>query len=398
MFNNVKKLLLGNGLAQAIQFGSIVFLSRIYYPADFALLTQAQSIATILAVIATLQMHLSIPLTKGVDEARNTARIVESLSFFLFLVTFPIAIYFGKIYIFAFVLTLAVAVSNTCNSYLVFSGDFGRLSGFYIKRALLIVGVQFGCAALSVQDGLLWGAVIGEAATALYLRKATFGFSKIHLGLRAIWETTLRLRSFSFYGTTQELTSVAAFYAPLILFTSTLGADIGGQYAMVNRLVWGPTILLTSSIAQVLYHQFGKVPPRRGDSHSLSYLFLDRKIFLAAILGCLIAFQLEDLYLFVLGGQWGLASKMLPWGMTWGAVFLMSIPFRVACRVLHLQKYQLFVDGVTLSSIWLMFTFSGFTPIGMMQGLVGIAFMQNALLALAVWLSIRYKAPDMAGA
>lgn len=391
MLNNIKKLLLGNGLAQAIQFGSILVLSRIYYPADFAVLTQAQSIATLLAVVATLQMHLTIPLSQNRIEVLRIVRVIESLAIILFILWMPIAALLGKVYVYALVLTLAIAFSNTCNSYLVFSGEFNQLSGFYIKRALLIVGVQFGCALLSINDGLLWGAVIGEVATAIYLRYKNFGMGGICMRFPNIFETIVEFKAFSLYGTLQELTSVAAFYAPLILFSSVYGADIGGQYAMVNRLVWAPTILLTSSIAQVLYHQFGKRPPNRDDSGSIRYLLLDKRFIVVGVFACAVSFQLKDLYLFVLGSQWMLASEMLPWGVVWGLIFILSIPFRVAGRVLHLQRYQLLVDSVTFALICLVFYFSKFEPISIMRALVAVALVQNAWLAYSVWININTK-------
>lgn len=391
MLNNIKKLLLGNGLAQAIQFGSILILSRIYYPADFAILTQVQSIATLLAVVATLQMHLSIPISQNRVEVLRVVRVIESFTIGLFVLSLPIAAILGKVYVYALILTLAIAISNTCNSYLVFSGDFNRLSGFYVKRALLIVGVQFGCALLSINDGLLWGGILGEVVTAVYLRYKNFGMGGICLRCSSIFETIVRLKSFSLYGTLQELTSVAAFYAPLILFSSVYGSEVGGQYAMVNRLVWAPTILLTSSVAQVLYHQFGKRPPNSDDSGSTKYLFLDKRLLVAGILACTASFQLKDIYLYVLGNQWGLASEMLPWGVVWGLVFLISIPFRVAGRVLHLQRYQLLVDSITFTLIVLVFYFSGFEPIAIMRALVAVALLQNSLLAYAVWANINQK-------
>ena len=391
MLNNIKKLLLGNGLAQAIQFGSILILSRIYYPADFAILTQVQSIATLLAVVATLQMHLSIPISQNRVEVLRVVRVIESFTIGLFVLSLPIAAILGKVYVYALILTLAIAISNTCNSYLVFSGDFNRLSGFYVKRALLIVGVQFGCALLSINDGLLWGGILGEVVTAVYLRYKNFGMGGICLRCSSIFETIVRLKSFSLYGTLQELTSVAAFYAPLILFSSVYGSEVGGQYAMVNRLVWAPTILLTSSVAQVLYHQFGKRPPNSDDSGSTKYLFLDKRLLVAGILACTASFQLKDVYLYVLGNQWGLASEMLPWGVVWGLVFLISIPFRVAGRVLHLQRYQLLVDSITFTLIVLVFYFSGFEPIAIMRALVAVALLQNSLLAYAVWANINQK-------
>ena len=45
MLAQIKKLMLGSGLAQAIQFGCIPILSRLYEPTSFAPLYQAQALA-----------------------------------------------------------------------------------------------------------------------------------------------------------------------------------------------------------------------------------------------------------------------------------------------------------------------------------------------------------------
>ncbi|MFP5467295.1 MAG: translocase, partial [Gammaproteobacteria bacterium] len=71
MFQHIKKLLLGNGLAQAIQLLSLLVLSRLYTPSDFGLLAQVQAIATFSTIVATLQVHLAIPLSKSDTEART---------------------------------------------------------------------------------------------------------------------------------------------------------------------------------------------------------------------------------------------------------------------------------------------------------------------------------------
>ena len=76
---------------------------------------------------------------------------------------------------------------------------------------------------------------------------------------------------------------------------------------------------------------------------------------------------------------------MFPLHLLWGAVFLLSTPFRVACRVLHLQKYQLAIDSMMLGAIWLVFDLSNLGPLATMWVLVLIAAAQNALLAAAVW-------------
>lgn len=384
MLSNVRKLILGNGTAQGLQLLSLLVLSRIYRPSDFGLLAQVQSIATLACIVATLQLHLTIPLAGTADKARAAAEIVQSICLTVFLMSLPVALYLGKVVTFSVVLALFLGLANTYTSYLVANGSFGRMSKFYITRAVLIIGLQIGFAALSVPDGLLWAVVMAEGLAALYLRLAHLGpLDTIRLEIGKALEMAARLKSFSLYGTTQELMSVCAFYAPLLLFTSKFGESTGGHYAMASRLVWAPVILLSGSMAQVLYHQFGKQPPT--SLGSMYQPVFGLRVAVGILATCAAAFGLQNVTLLALGAQWDLASHMLPLHLLWGAAFLLSTPFRVACRVLHLQKYQLTIDAGMLAAIWLLFALSAMTPLLTMRALVAIAAVQNALLAVAVW-------------
>ncbi|MNK96208.1 hypothetical protein D3C87_1164780 [compost metagenome] len=343
-----------------------------------------QAIATVGAIVVTLQLHLTIPLNRNEPEARARVEQVQLIGCAIFAIFFIPAFYFGKVAAFSVLLAFFLGLTNTYSSFLIFCGNFGGLSIFYIARALLIVGLQIGFSALAVQDGLVLGAVISEGVVALYLKLFSIGpLEKRRFGLTGAWRMALENRSFSIYGTLQELISVAAFYAPLILFSHKYGEAIGGQYAMANRLIWAPTALLSRSFAQVLSHRFGKNPLTSRPDFLTA--LPSNWIYLLLAIGCCSAFYLPNIFLFVLGAQWSLASELMPLQLTWCCFFLFATPFRVACRALHLQKYQLAIDFGMLVSIFLLFNFSSLTPLHLMIALVGMALIQNALLCLVVW-------------
>ncbi len=391
MRNNVRKLILGNGLAQFLQFISILILSRIYLPSDFGLLAQVQSIAMVTAILVTLQLHLTIPLCKSATEARASVGNVQTLSIFFFLVFILPAIFLGKVTAFALTLSFFLGLTNTYNSYLVFNGKFGRLSGFYIIRAAWIIVLQIIFALLSISDGLVWATLCGEGFSAGYLRYTQIGISqRIRFNLSEVLDLANKFKTFSVYGTLQEIISVSAFYAPLFLFSAKYGEEIGGQYAMSNRLVWAPVVLLSSSVAQVLYHRFGKEPPT--STNDLKLILPHKTIFIAMMVLCIISFYLHDFYLFLLGPKWGLASQFLPMQLLWGVFFLASTPFRVICRVLHLQKYQLTIDAGMLVLVSLLFLFPHAEPLSKMLGILIIAFFQHALMVGIIWRRVQIEA------
>lgn len=383
IIGHVKKLILGNGVAQSFQFLSVLVLSRIYLPSDFGLLAQVQSIATVMAIISTLQLHLTIPLSKSAEEAQGITERVQTISFALFAICFFPTIFLGKVTAISMVLALFLGLTNTYSCYLVYQGSFGRISGFYIIRALLIISLQFGFALLPVKDGLLWSTVIAEGLAAIYLRLTQLGsLLTIKIDLHEVLTMVTQQKSFSLYGTLQELVSVFAFYAPLFLFIRKFDTMIGGQYAMTSRLVWAPVVLLSGSVAQVLYYRLGQI--RLIPSEMLREI-RPSKLMLALVLAIgILSFHFQGLFLLVLGDRWGLASELLPLQVIWGGAFILATSYRVMYRVLHIQRYQLLIDAGMLGSIGLVFLLTSMTPINTMWCIVLIALCQNALLVITV--------------
>lgn len=397
VFSHVRKVLLGNATAQGLQFLATMVLSRIYAPADFAFVAEVQSIATAVAVVVTLQLHLVIPLARTDEEARTTTELVQTLCVALGVLCLVPALFLGPLATFAVVLAPLLGLANTYNSFLVFKGSFGRLGGFYIVRAALIVGVQIALAqlpagALPQGAGLLWGVVAGECLSALYLRLSQVGsWRTVRFPLRQALALARARPAFSFYGTLQELVAVAAFYAPLLLFTGKFGDDIGGQYAMANRLAWAPVGLLAGSLAQVLYHRFGQsLPPKAGEP--LPRIGPGPLIAIAVVVGSALTFLLPDLFLLVLGPQWPLASELLPLQLVWGGFFLLATSYRVASRALQLQKFQLAIDLGMLAAFGLVFSATNLSALHTMAVLVAVALVQNLAQAATAHFGLRRAA------
>jgi len=383
MRQQVKKLMLGNGLAQALQFGSILILSRIYAPSDFGYLAQVQSIAMIGAIWITLQLHLTIPLQKTIEDAKHAIIIIEKISMIIFGMAIIPAAFFGDVFGYAIVLSLFLGMTNTYNGYLVYSGKFGDLSVFYIVRALLIIAMQISFSILDFKDGLIWGTLTGEIFSAIYLRKIRVGSLKdIGATYKHLLEYIKNNKAFSLYGSIQETISVGAFFVPLFLFTYKFGEDVGGQYAMANRLVWAPVILFVSSYAQVLFHVYGKSQNEKSIEIKfgrLEYLVLCISILLAVIL-----YIFDEVSVFIIGEAWGLASLLIPINIIWGVIFFLSTPYRVMIRVRRRQVIQLKADVLSICMMMAIFIFLDLNPVVLMVFLVMIGVVQNIYLAKMV--------------
>lgn len=383
MRQQIKSLMLGNGLAQALQFSSILILSRIYEPSDFGLLAQVQSVAMIGAIWVTLQLHLTIPLQKTIEEAKQAIRVIEKIAFSLFLIaTFP-ALIVGDPLIYSVILSLFLGLANTYNGYLVYGGQFERLSSFYVVRAVLIIALQISLSILNMKNGLVVATLTGELFAAVYLRvKRVGGLDNGATSWSQVVSYIKNNSTFAIYGSMQETVSVAAFFLPLFLFSYRFGEDVGGQYAMASRLVWAPIILFVSSYAQVLFHKYAKYP-QIGNVE----IKLQRMEWVVLAVSLLLAMQLylfNKITTFLIGEDWNLASLLIPLNIVWGLVFYISTPYRVMIRVLRIQKIQMQADFISLILLLVAVWIFNLSPIELMIAVVIIAIFQNMYLAKMV--------------
>lgn len=388
LLRNMQRLMAGSGAAQALQFGAVLVLSRLYLPADFGVLARVQSIASVLAILATLQLHLSVPLSRSERDVEDRVSAVETMGGVWLALAIVLAVLQRPSDGLATGLALILGGANTYGSVLVFRGRFGLLSLFSVVRAVLAIALQLLCAWLHVRNGLLVGAIAGELTSALLMRRGAVGLRRWpEIDVTRALATIRASKAFTLFGTMQELISVASFYAPVFLFGSLFGQAVGGQYAMANRLVFAPVVLVSGSAAQVLYHRLGQAPPQTlADFRSLQpsgwWIPL-------LVLGCMAPFFLESVFLRVIGARWDLASQLIPLQVLWGAAFLLATPARVVCRMRQLQRWQLVVDLATLAAIALAFLVLPASPLGTMWRLVAIAMVQNLLLAGVVVLTLR---------
>lgn len=377
------KLMSGNGAGQAIQFFSLVVLSRIYDPGSFGDLAQIQSVATIFVIFMTMQLHLSMPLKKNEDEVRVATGTIELIACLWFVILFMGSIIVGQFNLATLIIALTLAFSNTYIANMAYGGNFGRISKYYLFRALGIVVSQIVLSFTSTINGLVWGVIIGELIGMAYLALGIYGSGlRPQVNFSAAIHMIKHLRAFTLYGTMQELISVLAFYLPLFLFSYKYGDGIGGQYAMANRIVWAPVVLFSGSFALVLSRVFS-------NSSSANILakirhYLNIKTIAGLLVFAGLSFFCEKLYVFALGKQWELAAKFITLQLICGIFFIFSTPFRVLCRLMFLQKIQLTIDFFVIAFLAFIFYTVDASPVFLMWSLLVVYFLQNFLLSTLV--------------
>ena len=72
-------LLGGNGLGQLITIAAILFLSRLYDPADFGLLAGIVSVVSLSSVIVHGRYHMAIPVSRIINTLPQNRNIMPTI-------------------------------------------------------------------------------------------------------------------------------------------------------------------------------------------------------------------------------------------------------------------------------------------------------------------------------
>ncbi len=389
MIKSILQLLAGNGTAQLIQFISIPLLTIYYSPQDFGQLALAIAISGILAVISSLQLHVglvSLQSKSAVNRLLSSGvllNLVMTLSSLILILLVDLFVYDSELSIsFIFIVILITffsSINNLLKSVFVYRGTFFELSKTLIIRALTIVVLQFYFAWQSIENGLVIGLLLGEIVLFGFI-----GLYKIKIqNIKSIFTShslkylsffIKKLKAFVLYGTPQELVSVAIFWMPLIIISSIFGDNLGGQYSISARILWPATILVTGSVAQVLYHRMLNVS--KVDIVNEIYFHFSIKLLFIPL--AILAYYLTPIiFSLLLNDTWVEAKVLSKYVILLCVMFVYILPYRVVYRVLKIQKSLLAIELLFLILLIFIGTQVQFVDIEyLLKVIIFIAFIQ----------------------
>lgn len=387
MFKNFLKLFSGNAVAQAIQLLGLLVLTTLYIPDDFGILGKIQSISAILAIVLTLQLQHVIPLSKNENEAILQTSLVFSTLLIMFALIITISSFISKEYIFAALFAFLLANVSLLNNFLIYKGEFISLSLVFILRAVFIVLLQVLFFYLKIDYGLLLGAFIGELVSVLFIflyKKLFFITFFYKNSLKSIKYLVFEWKSYTIFGTIQELLSVMIYSLPVIFYVDKFGENIGGQFSMAYRLIWAPTVLVSSSLAQVLTHKFTK---EDNFIFLRSVFWFDKRVIVILVLLFIGLFYIDFINQYYLANKWTVTFQLFPFMFVNALFFLFAMPYRVALRIKKLNIVILVIEIFTILSIIAMFYFMNVDVIIFTFAIMCLSVVQNIMIVTGYYLN-----------
>lgn len=267
---NVLVLASGTTVAQAIPIALTPILTRLYGPEDFGVLALFTSIVFILSTIAAGRYELAIMLPDTDEEALNIAALAMVLSAgFCLLTAIPaillnsqvsallgredIGVWLYLVPITSFLVS-AFLVLNQLNTRL---RNFGQIARASMLKSLAMVAVQISVGLVhNGPAGLVAGQVASSTASNGALARAlTARQSREQVSATAMKRAASRYQRFPLLSLPSALANVLSLHAVTILMSLIYSIASVGHYALVQRLLGMPSVLVGTAIGQVFQEQ-----------------------------------------------------------------------------------------------------------------------------------------------
>lgn len=260
-------------LAQGLNFVLMPFLTRLYDPGQFGLLAVFANAMICLGIVAAMRYEYAVVLPA---DARDAALIVwlavESAIVFAIVTWIAIilsGVHFRDWHLSAGIapwrhyLPVAIALVAGYNAQAYWAIRNKQYSRIGLSRVVISIatgGVQIGAAWVfgPRTGGLIAGLIAGQFFGILYLARG----SGLSLRLAARWQEILALgRAYSHFPRYSALGSGldgVSLLLPVAALTATFGAAAAGHFALADRALRAPSMLLGSSLSQVFFQRLAE--------------------------------------------------------------------------------------------------------------------------------------------
>jgi O-antigen/teichoic acid export membrane protein len=367
---NVFVLSGGASLGHLFTLAAAPILTRLYLPNDIGNLGLFNAFLAVAAVAASLQYDVAIVSAPSRKEAAQLA-ILSTL------LTLPMSVaggllLYGMIHFSLIGFGVLPAYSaGLMAPTILFAGlfsilrywslrdeSFGIVSHAVIfqnggRGVLQVVLGTIGLHSFGLLLGELFGRGIGMSRMA---RKAWPVICKYALNVHDAGKVLGSNRQYFLYSTPSSLLNVLGTSLPLPLIVTLYGADVGGYYSLVWRVLAAPVVLIGASMADA-FHSRAAVYAREDPKRLLRFFHSTSAALLAmgVVPALTIFFFGEPIFAFAFGIKWKLSGTIAvivaPWFLT---SFIVS-PLSRLVYVLHGQRLKLIYDVLILGGNLIVF-------------------------------------------
>lgn len=324
--SDVLKLVSGTTSAQVLSVLVAPILSRLYSPDAFGTLAVFTSITATVTVVSCLRYELAIMLPESDEEAANLLAVSV---FFVFLISGLTAVIVAlgqrslvsllkapQVAPYLWLVPPTVFVSGVflaLNYWNSRTKHFGRLSIAQLSRSIVTNASQIGMATVGHAHGggLIWSTVLGSTTVTAVLGGQVWRddsrLLRSSLNGRRALGSLRRYYKFPVFGVWSALLNTLSWQLPVMMLSAFFSPATVGSYALGNRVVRMPVILVGGAIAQVFFQRSSVAKTEGQLSKTVENVF-EHLVSLGFFPMLALSLMAEQLFVVVFGPEWAEAG------------------------------------------------------------------------------------------
>lgn len=363
---NVLTLMTGTTLAQAIPIAISPILTRLYSPDNFGVFAQYMALVSLIAILTTGRYEMAIMLEREDEDALNIVSLVCIIAVVVSILTLVSVIFFkedicqllgnrliANWLIFVPLSTLLMGMYQCLNYWCNRQRMYRRLAGTRLLQSVGGATGQLGGGIAGVgQSGLVLGSILGQTLAVISLMHAAIKSASAYLPALSITKSkslALKYKKFPLYQVPSTFIEAMSSQLPVIMLGSFYGAEIVGLFAMSQRVVRTPIMMIGGSVADVFRQRASKKYAEKGD---VKPEFIRTLKWLTAVSvppGVLFFLIAPDLFALIFGANWRIAGE---YARILTPLFLLSFivsPLSVMFMIAEKQEFDLIIQVLLVS-------------------------------------------------
>lgn len=267
---NVRRLVVGNGLGQAITLLSTLVVARLFDPDDFGVAALFVSVTMMASVVGSLRYDQAIILPESDSIAARLLVLAMLLAFAsagAFMVAVAVLAWLAPEFawveqlgpwLYAVPLgALLMALFYALSAWHMRKKDFGRLAAAPVALSTATAGGRIGLGFWwgSSVAGLILGTLMGVVAQLYVVTTGVRGALPSGGGgsppRSGLWQLAREYREFPFYAAPAALVKQVGENLPILLLSVMFTPAVVGFYAVANRMIRLPVGVVSESLRKV---------------------------------------------------------------------------------------------------------------------------------------------------
>jgi lipopolysaccharide exporter len=363
---NAGMLFSGSFVAQAISFVAIVFLGRLYSPANFGEFEVFFKLAAVLTAIAGLRYELAIVVEDNTSVAMDATRLslVINLGFsalvLLLVVLFkPWLADLLKLTNsnFLYLVPLAVWLTGSTETLICWrnrSKEYGVISANRIATSVATMAYKLSHPFLKIisANGLLIGHLLGQVVALLGIARK-LPFRLLATTKESLMTVAKRYKSLAIFSTPAALINILATSMPTFLITIYDSTEATGHFANAYKLTYIPLGMLAAALGQVFFERISRLKSNKEEASTMAHQLFDMMFLLAIVPVVIMAVWGDQIAPIVLGSQWQEAGVYIQITILFYFSMYLTTSFSSAFVSYNKLNVQLIYNSVFLLSTFL---------------------------------------------